>query len=69
MILEVEDDILKNVEIVGGCNGYKKGITALVKDMNIYDIINKLSGITCGFKNTSCPDQLAEALSEIVKNK
>ena len=62
--LEIENDILKSVTFTGGCNGNLQGIESLVKDMKIDDVINKLSGIKCGFKNSSCPDQLAEALKE-----
>ncbi len=62
--LEIENDILKSVTFTGGCNGNLQGIGSLVKGMKIDDVINKLSGIKCGFKNSSCPDQLAEALKE-----
>ena len=60
--LEIEDNKLKNVSFMGGCNGNLKGIAALCQDMEIDDIIVKLEGIRCGFKDTSCPDQLARAL-------
>ncbi|MBQ8884032.1 MAG: TIGR03905 family TSCPD domain-containing protein [Oscillospiraceae bacterium] len=63
---EVEDGILKNVEFIGGCNGNLKGIGSLVEGMEVEDVIERLEGITCGFKPTSCPDQLAKALKEIV---
>lgn len=61
---EIEDDILKSVEFTGGCNGNLKGISALVEGMNIHEVIKRLEGITCGFKSTSCPDQLAAALKD-----
>ena len=61
---EIEDDILKSVEFTGGCNGNLKGISALVEGMNIHEVIKRLEGITCGFKSTSCPDQLATALKD-----
>ncbi len=61
---EIEDDILKSVEFTGGCNGNLKGISALVEGMNIHEVIKRLEGITCGFKSTSCPDQLAVALKD-----
>ncbi len=64
-----ENGIIQNIEIVGGCNGNLKGVVALVKGMRLEDVKEKLSGIRCGFKNTSCPDQLAQAISEILKNK
>ena len=62
IVLDIDDGKLKEVSFVGGCNGNLKGIAALCKDMDIDDIIAKLEGIKCGFKNTSCPDQLANAL-------
>lgn len=69
MIIEVEEDIIKKVTIVGGCAGNTKGISKLVEGMKIDDVIQKLKGIPCGYKGTSCPDQLAIALEEIKKNR
>lgn len=63
--LEVENDEIKSVEFFGGCNGNLKGISALVTGMKVDDAISKLKGIRCGFKPTSCPDQLAQALEGI----
>ena len=60
--LEVEEDVVKDVRFTGGCNGNLKGVSTLVKGMKVDDVISKLQGIKCGFKNTSCPDQLAQAL-------
>ena len=57
-----ENDVIQDFEVIGGCNGNLKGIRELIKGMKIDDVIKKLSGIKCGFKNTSCPDQLAKAL-------
>ncbi|MBQ8026571.1 MAG: TIGR03905 family TSCPD domain-containing protein [Clostridia bacterium] len=62
--ITVEDNILTDVKFMGGCDGNLKGISALVKGMNIDEAIEKLSGIKCGFKQTSCPDQLARALAQ-----
>ncbi len=59
---ELEDGILKNVQFTGGCNGNLKGISSLVEGMKAEDVIKKLEGTKCGFKQTSCPDQLANAL-------
>ena len=59
---EIEDNIIKNVHFEGGCNGNTKGISVLVEGMKIDDVIEKLKDIKCGFKNTSCPAQLAQAL-------
>lgn len=62
--IEIEDNIVKNVQFEGGCNGNTKGISALVEGMTVEEVIKRLEGITCGFKGTSCPAQLAEALKE-----
>lgn len=58
-------DIIENVAFYGGCNGNLQGISILAKGMKIDDAIKKLEGITCGFKSTSCPDQLAKALKQL----
>lgn len=63
--IEVEGDVIKFVEFFGGCNGNLKGIASLVAGMKVDDAIAKLKGIRCGFKTTSCPDQLAQALEQI----
>ena len=60
--LELDGDIIKEVEFIGGCNGTTKGIASLVRGMKAEDAIERMEGITCGFKPTSCPDQLAKAL-------
>ncbi len=60
--VNIEDGIVKDVEFVGGCNGNLKGICALVKGQPAEEVKNRLSGIKCGFKQTSCPDQLAQAI-------
>lgn len=60
--VEVEDDIVKNVEFVGGCSGNTQGVARLVKGMKVDEAISRIEGIKCGFKETSCPDQLAKAL-------
>ena len=63
MIFEIdENNIVVDLKVIGGCNGNLKGISSLIKGMKIDDVIERLSGIKCGFKNTSCPDQLAHAL-------
>lgn len=62
--VEVEDNIVKSVSFFGGCNGNLKGIGELVKGMNVDDVIARLEDIKCGFKNTSCPAQLAQALKQ-----
>lgn len=65
---DIEDGVLKNVSYDGGCNGNLKGIGKLVEGMKVDEVINRLEGIKCGFKSTSCPDQLAKALKEIKKS-
>lgn len=62
--LEIEDNRIRNVQFYGGCNGNLQGISRLVKGMDVDEAISKLSGIRCGYKNTSCPDQLATALRQ-----
>ena len=70
MIFEIdENNIVQDLKVIGGCNGNLKGIGALVKGMKVEDIITKLSGITCGFKPTSCPDQIAKALKDFKTEK
>lgn len=59
---EIEENTIKSVKFNGGCSGNTQGISHLVSGMNINDVITKLEGVKCGFKNTSCPDQLAQAL-------
>ncbi len=62
MQLEIEDDRLVNLQVLGGCSGNLRGISALVKGMPVDEVISRLSGIQCGRRPTSCPDQLAQAL-------
>lgn len=62
--IEIENDILVDVKYEGGCHGNLQGISALVKGMNVDEVIEKLQNIRCGFKNTSCPAQLAAALKQ-----
>jgi len=59
---EVEDNIVKSVVFTGGCDGNHKGLNALVQGMSVDEAIERLSGITCGPRSTSCPDQFAQAL-------
>ncbi len=61
---ELDGDIIKNVKFTGGCHGNLQGISKLVEGMKAGDAIERLEGIRCGFKQTSCPDQLAKALHE-----
>lgn len=66
---DLEDGKIKNVVFTGGCNGNLKGIGALVEGMTAEDAIQRLTGIKCGFKPTSCPDQLAKALEAALAGK
>ena len=68
ILFEIEDGKVKNVQYIGGCNGNLKGIGSLVEGMDIDEVIARLEGTTCGPKNTSCPDQLAQALKEAKKS-
>lgn len=63
----VEDGVVRNVSFEGGCNGNSKGVAALVEGMKVEEAIRRMRGITCGYKSTSCPDQLARAL-ELAQN-
>lgn len=67
ILLDIEDGKLKNVEYIGGCNGNLQGIGHLVEGMPVDEVIRRLRGIRCGFKPTSCPDQLAQALEQAKK--
>ena len=67
MQIEVEEDTIKSVKIIGGCPGNTVGVSTLVAGMKIDEAIKKLKGIQCGLRGTSCPDQLAIALEEIKK--
>ncbi len=65
IIIDVDGDIIQKVQFVGGCSGNTQGIAALVKGQKIDDVIDRIEGIRCGTRPTSCPDQLAQALREI----
>lgn len=62
--VEIADGKIQNVGFIGGCHGNLQGISSLVRGMNVEDAIERLDGIKCGHKDTSCPDQLAHALRE-----
>lgn len=69
IILEIEHGILKDIKIIGGCDGNLKGISALVKGMPVEEIVQKLKGIKCGARPTSCPDQIANAIEAYNKSQ
>ncbi|MCQ2443212.1 MAG: TIGR03905 family TSCPD domain-containing protein [Oscillospiraceae bacterium] len=64
MEIDIENGIVQDLRVFGGCNGNLKGISRLVKGMEIDEVITRLEGVTCGFKSTSCPDQIAQALKQ-----
>ena len=63
---DIEDNKVKNVHFTGGCNGNLQGIARLVEGMDVQEVIDRVEGIHCGFKATSCPDQLAQALKTAI---
>lgn len=69
IILEIENDIIKSLKIVGGCPGNTVGVSKLVQNRNVDEVIEILKGIQCRDKGTSCPDQVARALEEYKKNR
>ena len=69
MKIEVEEGIVKSLQVMGGCHGNLQGISKLVEGMKVEDVIQRLEGIRCGGKPTSCPDQLAKALKEMKNEK
>ena len=69
MIINIENDIIESVKIIGGCPGNSLGVASLVKGMKIEDAIKRLKGIDCRGKGTSCPDQLSKALEKIKNAK
>lgn len=69
IILDIENDIIKSLEFHGGCNGNLKGIAKLCEGQNIDTVSQRLEGICCGAKSTSCPDQLSRALKAIIENE
>lgn len=65
---DIEDNKIKSVLFIGGCDGNLKGLSRLIEGMEVSDAIKRLKGINCGRKLTSCPDQLAKALEEYIEN-
>lgn len=66
IVIELEGNIVKSVEFIGGCQGNTKGVASLVAGMPVDEVIKRLEGIDCGRKGTSCPDQLARALKSMI---
>ena len=69
IILDMDGDPIENVQFIGGCNGNLKGISSLIKGQKAQDVIDRVKGIKCGPKSTSCPDQLALALEAYLSQK
>ena len=63
---DIENNIIRNVDFVGGCSGNLQGISRLVEGMDVDEAISRIEGIHCGYKSTSCPDQLAKALKQAI---
>ena len=66
MLVEVENGIVQSLQVTGGCHGNLQGISKLVEGMTVEEVIRRLDGINCNGKGTSCPDQLAQALKQVV---
>ena len=64
--IEVEDGKIGDIAVMGGCNGNLQGLAALLKGMEVEEAIRRMEGIRCGFKSTSCPDQMAQALKSVL---
>ena len=67
ILFEINDGVISNVQYIGGCHGNLQGISKLVEGMNAQDVIDRIEGIRCGMKPTSCPDQLAKAIKEALE--
>ncbi len=67
IVIDIENGIVKDLKVIGGCSGNLQGIANLVKGRTVDEVIDRLNGIKCGFKPTSCPDQIAKALEQYKK--
>lgn len=68
-VFDIDNDIIKSLKVVGGCSGNLQGISSLLIGMNINDVVNRIEGIKCGMKTTSCPDQIALALKKYIESE
>lgn len=66
---DIEDGKVKNISFSGGCSGNTQGVAALAEGMDADELITRLAGIRCGFKSTSCPDQLAKAVAKALEEE
>ena len=64
---ELDGGVVKNIRFIGGCSGNTQGVARLVEGLSVEEVQEKLAGIRCGFKSTSCPDQLAKAVAAAAK--
>lgn len=69
MLISVEDGVIRDLKVIGGCSGNLQGIARLVTGMTMEEAAERLNGIRCGYKSTSCPDQLAKALQQIIEQE
>ena len=69
IIIDIENDIIQDLQVIGGCHGNLQGIAKLVKGMRVHEVISKIKGIDCRGRGTSCPDQIAKALEEYKATK
>lgn len=67
MVVEHENGVIISLKVIGGCHGNLQGIAKLVEGMKVEEVIKRLSNIKCGYKQTSCPDQLAQGLKQLLK--
>ena len=67
IVIDIENGIVKDLKVIGGCSGNLQGIENLVKGRTVDEVIERLNGIKCGFKPTSCPDQIAKSLEQYKK--
>ncbi len=68
IVFDLNDGKVSNIQFTGGCNGNLQGIAKLAEGRSATEVISLVEGIKCGFKNTSCPDQLAQALKQAIDN-
>lgn len=64
MVIEVEQGVIQSVNVLGGCNGNLQGLSSLLRGMKVEEAVQRLEGIQCGMRPTSCPDQIAQALKQ-----
>ena len=69
IIFEIEDNKVRNVQFIGGCSGNTQGVARLIEGMDVNEAISRIDGIRCGMRPTSCPDQLATALKQALKEQ